>query len=135
MLDAREQGKKRNFEKITSLLGVTNQQYLTVQRFENFYRSRRNKGLLSIEKNQDVVLAKNLFQVWDTKHDGFILQETLVGNLIALGLAGSKGQVMRLVSLLKKDFDKPEKAVLRQATSTKHTLVDLDRIVGPDNHK
>lgn len=111
-----EAGKRKKYEKITSLLGVTNQQYLTILYFENYYRSRKNQGLRSIEKNQDVVLAKNLFQVWDTKRDGFIKQDTLVSNLIALGLAGSKGQVMRLVSLLKKNEQKEERQLFPTIT-------------------
>ena len=42
---------KKKFERMTTLLGISNKQYLTLQNFENFYRSRKNLGLEQMEKN------------------------------------------------------------------------------------
>lgn len=38
-------GAKRNFEKITTLLGLNKQQYLAIQDFEKYYISRKNSGV------------------------------------------------------------------------------------------
>lgn len=42
---------KRPFEKMTNLLRVTKHQYLAIQKFEKFYKSRKNQGLKQMDKN------------------------------------------------------------------------------------
>ena len=56
---------KRHFEKITSLLGVTRSQYMAIQHFEKFYKSRKNHGIEQMDKNNDLVMVKQLFACWD----------------------------------------------------------------------
>jgi hypothetical protein len=50
---------------MTELLGVTNEQYIVMQEFEKYYLSRKNLGIEQMEKNQDLVVAKELFACWD----------------------------------------------------------------------
>ena len=45
-------------------------------------------------------MAKELFNAWDSQRLGYLLFDDLAGNLIAIGLAMSKLQVMRLMQLL-----------------------------------
>ena len=53
-----------------------------------------------MEKNQELVQAKELFNAWDTLRMGSIRLETFVENLISFGLAMNKQQVIRLVQIL-----------------------------------
>lgn len=36
---------KKNFERMTSLLGINNRQYLAMVNFEQFYKNRKNHGI------------------------------------------------------------------------------------------
>ena len=81
---------KKKFERMTTLLGISNKQYLALQNFENFYRSRKNFGLEQMEKNQDMVLGKELFACWDPERRGRIELGDLAENLISFGLSMSK---------------------------------------------
>lgn len=65
-----QEKKKLKFEKLTSIFGLTNTQFLALRHFDKFYESRKNQGLEQIEKNQDLMLAKTLFSCWDTKRMG-----------------------------------------------------------------
>jgi hypothetical protein len=44
-----EQQKLKSFEKMASLLGITANQYLAMDQFEKYYRSRQNYGLRNSE--------------------------------------------------------------------------------------
>jgi len=55
---------------MTTLLGISTKQYIALQHFENFYKSRKNEGVKQIEKNQDIVEAKELFACWDEERRG-----------------------------------------------------------------
>ena len=83
-------GAKRNFEKITTLLGLNKQQYLAIQDFEKYYISRKNSGVEATQKNKDLLMVKNLFACWDQKRLGHISMDTLAENLISFGLSMSK---------------------------------------------
>lgn len=89
--------KKKAFERMTSLLGITKTQFIALQHFERFYLSRRNHGIKQIEKNQSLVLAKELFACWDQSRLGHISVNELAENLISIGLALSKDQVVMLI--------------------------------------
>jgi len=90
--------KKKAFEKMTSLLGISKTQYIALQHFEKFYITRQNHGINQIEKNQNVVLAKELFACWDQSRLGHISVNDLAENLISMGLALSKDQVLKLIN-------------------------------------
>lgn len=49
--------KKKKFEKTTTLMGVSTKQWVAIQNFEKFYKSRKNKGMGQIEKNKDIDIA------------------------------------------------------------------------------
>ena len=74
---------------MTSLLGITRGQYIATQSFERFYKSRQNYGLEQMEKNKDLVMAKELFNCWDESRLGHIEIRTLSDNLISFGLSMS----------------------------------------------
>lgn len=95
-----EQDKLKPFEKMASLLGITVNQYLAMEEFEKFYKSRQSKGLKGTENNSDVVIAKELFGCWDRSRLGHVNLETLAENLISFGLAMDKEQVVKLLQLL-----------------------------------
>ena len=40
---------------MTSLLGITKEQYLTMKHFEKYYVSHQNHGLNQMEKNQELI--------------------------------------------------------------------------------
>lgn len=88
---------KRNFEKMTTLLGLTQSQWVAVLQFEEFYKSRKNEGLGQIEKNNDLVLAKELFACWDKKRLGHITIEEMAEELISFGLAANRDMVVKLI--------------------------------------
>jgi len=52
---------------------------------------------LTVEKNIDIEKAKELFNAWDIDRKGFIHFDVLAENLISIGLAASKDQVLRLL--------------------------------------
>ncbi len=68
-----------------------------MQEFEKYYLSRKNLGIEQMEKNQDLVVAKELFACWDQKRFGHISIDTLAENLISFGLALSKDQTVKLI--------------------------------------
>jgi hypothetical protein len=80
---------------------------LAIKKFEDYYKSRHNRGLESIDRNQDIDLAKELFKAWDAKRRGFISFDLLSSNLISMGLAMSQQQVLRLINLLHSNDDRP----------------------------
>ena len=43
-----------------------------------------------MEKNQDIVMAKELFNAWDEDKHGYITFEKMAENLISIGLAATK---------------------------------------------
>ena len=81
---------KKRFERMTSLLGISNKQYLALQSFESFYKSRKNCGLEQMEKNQELGLGKELFACWDPERRGRIEIGDLAENLISFGLSMSR---------------------------------------------
>jgi Ca2+-binding EF-hand superfamily protein len=101
MLRQLEQSKiKKRFERMTTLLGITNRQYLALQSFERYYKTRQNYGLEQMEKNQDMVLGKELFACWDPERRGRIGVQDLAENLISFGLSMSLEQVVDLIKAL-----------------------------------
>ena len=53
-----------------------------------------------MEKNNDLVIAKELFACWDTKRLGHITVEELAEQLISFGLSASKQQVVKLLQAI-----------------------------------
>ena len=56
---------------------------------------------MNMEKNQDVVIAKELFACWDKSRLGHVSAQVMAENLISFGLAMTTEQVMKLVRMLK----------------------------------
>jgi len=50
-----------------------------------------------IEKNNDLVLAKELFACWDKKRLGHITIEEMAEELISFGLAANRDMVVKLI--------------------------------------
>ena len=89
--------KQKHFEKMATLLGINRTQFLAIKHFEKFYKTHKNQGFLTVEKNIDIEKAKELFNAWDIDRKGFIHFDVLAENLISIGLAASKDQVLRLL--------------------------------------
>jgi hypothetical protein len=71
-----------------------------MKHFEKYYVSHQNHGLNQMEKNQELIQAKELFNAWDINRIGSIQIDFFVENLISFGLALDKKQVIRLVQIL-----------------------------------
>ena len=93
----KESKAKRDFERTPALLGMTNEQFLASQEFNNYYRVHQNEGLEQIDKNKDLMLAKDLFACWDKKRFGHISIEQLSEELISFGMAVDEEQVVKLI--------------------------------------
>ena len=83
------------------MLGITPMQFVALNEFEKYYRKKKNLGLVQIEKNQDIVIARELFLCWDTAKLGHISIQALSENLISFGLAMTRDDVSKLVMMLK----------------------------------
>jgi hypothetical protein len=64
-----------------------------------------------MDKNNDLVMVKELFTCWDEKRLGHITIETLAENLISFGLSMSQDQVLKLLSALSFDKDSNSKSL------------------------
>ena len=54
-------------------------------------------GVVQMEKNQDIILAQELFTAWDIHRRGYIEMNVMAENLISFGLAMSKNEVIKLM--------------------------------------
>lgn len=66
-------------------------------RTADWIRSRKNAGLNNLNKVADIDLAKELFEVWDTRGVGEIDYTQVQEQFIALGLAEKPDQVSKLL--------------------------------------
>jgi Ca2+-binding EF-hand superfamily protein len=70
-----------------------------------------------MEKNKDIVLAKELFSCWDERRIGTINIDTLSENLISFGLSMSRDQVVKLIQAISsqgKEYKKVEEITMKE---------------------
>jgi Ca2+-binding EF-hand superfamily protein len=67
-----------------------------------------------MEKNKDLVLAKELFKCWDERRLGHIDIIVLSDNLISFGLSMSKDDVMKLLQTLQSGEGSADQITMRE---------------------
>ena len=70
-----------------------------------------------MEKNKDIVLAKELFSCWDERRIGTINIDTLSENLISFGLSMSRDQVVKLIQAISnqgKEYKKVQEITMKE---------------------
>ena len=97
-----KQRKKKPFERMHNLYGLTRPQYIEKTNFDKHYQSRKNHGVAFVEKQKHALqMAREVFNCWDTARMGHISLNALAQNLISLGLATSKDEVLKLFTIIK----------------------------------
>ena len=84
------------------------------------------------EQNMLIQFAENLFDVWDSDRDGYMLAHKLVENAVMLGLARNKEFIYRLISItLKKPLDglESEKVTREEFAKLAHSSRLVNRIL------